>query len=183
MTSRKDSKIIAEIADQLKPWKKGKTAAEINSAASQHIVIVRKVAEHMNKQGSAAQIRETAEDARRALSALERVLPGGFYDIDFAHVRKRVELLTKEVKGRATQFDDVGWLCANQAAVLVTELSANKPVTFQQGNVHNIAQLISEAVTGTIPKKDSTQLLRAVKAVAKWRQDIHRWNSSRENSR
>jgi hypothetical protein len=142
MTKRKDDKIITDIADQLKPWKRGKPAAEIKSIISQNIAIMRKVAGHMNSQGSAAQIRKAAEDARRALLALERVLPGGFYDIDFAHVRKRIELLTRGVTGPAPQFDNIGWLCTHQAAVIVDELSANKPVTFQQGNVHNVAQLI-----------------------------------------
>jgi hypothetical protein len=169
MTARKakrqcqDDEIIEDIAAELRPWKKGKAEAEINEAVSQTIGLARRLAPDADKLSNAARIRKTAEDARRAFLALESVLPGGgFYDIDFAHVRKRIEFLT-HVEGPAPQSDPLGWLYAHQADQLVIELSAKKPVTSQAGNVHNIAQLLSEAVTG-VPLNGS-ELLRAVKAV------------------
>jgi hypothetical protein len=163
---RKDDDVIADIAEQLRPWRKGKAEAEISAEVSQTMGLVRRLAPDTEKLSNAGRIRKAAEDARRAFLALESVLPGGgFYDIDFAHVRKRIEFLTRGVKGPAPQSDPLGWLCAHQAGQLVIELSDKKPVTSQAGNVHIIAQLISEAVTG-IPLNGS-EPLRAVKTVIK----------------
>ena len=173
MTSRKRPRdgIVADVADQLRPWKKGKPEIEINLAIGLHIDLVRRLAGDIQKVTSAASIRKKASDASRALLALERALPGGrIDDTDYVQVRKRTELLTK-VEGPAPQFDALGWLCAHQAIVIVNELSAKKPVTSQAGNVHLIAQLISEAVTGDA--LSGSELLRAVKDVTKWRKLDH----------
>jgi hypothetical protein len=63
--------------------------------------------------------------------------------------------------GPDPRFSYLDWICAHQARVLIATYSPQRPVTTRDGNVHQMAQLLRESVTG----KQGTEagLLKAVK--------------------
>jgi hypothetical protein len=82
-----------------------------------------------------------------------------------------LELVSRLDKGRGPdkRFGVLQWLCAHQACVLIEQFSQKAPVGTQDGNLHSIAQLIREAVTGH--PGSSTDTLRACKSVLRFRRE------------
>jgi hypothetical protein len=179
---RSQADIADDIVFELRPLrrlKRGEVRPE--PAIAQHIEIINKVVAGWARIGTVAVIRKRAARAVRALAALEEVCPtqpaGGrqlFGGVDVHHVRKQIESLTYATKlalgkkGREPRAsNNLHWMCAHQAIVLIEQFSKKPPVTRPGGNAHSVAKLLFEAVTGT-PCSDSG-LVKAVKKVKKWR--------------
>jgi hypothetical protein len=182
VSERSTTDIVDDIVDNLRPLKRGVRGREVAKAALLHIKIVRDVAAHFAQFGPAAVIRERAADAVAALVALEKALPHSTDTVsvcascgwetprswfDFASTRERIELM-QHIIGPDPRMNTLHWLCAHQAIGLVNEFSEKPTVTTEAGDVHSIAQLLSEAVTGT--QSSQVGLLWTVRKVMKWRQ-------------
>jgi hypothetical protein len=162
---RSQADIADDIASELRPLKRGAVRPE--PAISQHIEIINKIVADYARIGAAADIRQRAARAVRALADLEEVFPG-ILEFNFRSVRRAIELLMY-IKGPDRRANNLHWLCAHQAIVLIEEFSKTPPSQAAGGNAHLVAQLLFEAVTGK-PSSDFG-LLKALKKVLKWRFD------------
>jgi hypothetical protein len=187
VTARRSPADIADdIVFELRPLrrlKRGEVRPEPAIAISQHIEIINHCVASWARIGAVDVIRKRAARAVRALAALEKVCPKPpagiraqpvFYGVDLHHVRKQIELMTYATKrapgkkGREPRANNnLHWMCAHSAIVLIEQFSKNPPVTSAGGNAHLVAKLLFEAVTGK-PCSDSG-LVKALKKVKKWR--------------
>jgi hypothetical protein len=197
VTPRRPPADIAEdIVFELRPLrrlKRGEVRPEPASAIAQHIEIINRAVADWARIGAVGVIRKRAARAVRALAALEEVCPTPaagcrqlFFGVDLQRVREQIELLMpktkkkpKQIEGPDPRANNLHWLCAHQAIVLIEQFSRKPPVTTAGGNTHLVAKLLFEAVTGK-PTSDSG-LVKALKKVKKWRGGIVSDAISRES--
>jgi hypothetical protein len=97
-------------------------------------------------------------------------------DASIPVVVRQLALLTK-VSGPDPRFNDLQWLCAHAACVLIEEFGTRRPVGSEDGNTHAITQLIYEAIT-TKPQSGAS-CLGAAKSALAWRKSIKVLNLKR----
>jgi hypothetical protein len=148
--SRSHAEIADDITRALKPFKR--RGADLR----REILLRIEIAERPFDVG--AYYDKARDEAKRAEKALA-ILGDGFPEIS---------ALLKRAAGRKPwgmdrRFGVSQWLCALGAWSLIALFSKQPPVSAQGGNLHTIAQLIREAVTGT--PGSSADTLRACKIV------------------
>jgi hypothetical protein len=161
MERRPRAEIVDDIVAQLRPLKRG-----VDAARADILVNIEKIVPMIaSTRVWNTAVRRKAARATNAL-ALEKDIPafGGF---DFGIVRTALEGIAYS-KGPDPRFSYLHWICAHQSCVLAESHSKKPPVTSENGNLHLVAQLFFEAVTGEPSSK--TGLLRAVKKVKNWRE-------------
>ena len=154
---------LNDIADEIcDGWLKAAARPEIPA----EIAFVKKEAKALldNPMMDIKFVRAKAAKAQKAVKAL-----GDFGDVDVSVELRKWAALTK-ARGPDRRGDNLQWLCAHSACVLVENFGISKPVSTQNGNVHAIAQLIHEAIT-RLPGSDASGL-KAVRAVLAFRKPI-----------
>jgi hypothetical protein len=150
-------RIIAAIVKQLRPHKHD--VDEVTMRADIRVNVEKIVPRVAAIRSLTASTRKKAARAAKALAALEQDIPA-FAGFDFGIVRTVLEGIAFGT-GPDPRFSYLNWICEHQARALVAKYSPRRPVTTRAGNVHQMAQLLCEAVTGT--QGTEAGLLKAVK--------------------
>src|SRR5262249_2915811 len=112
---------------------------------------------------SAARVTKWTKAAPRMLAIADKVaLP--------LHGRAQLEQLAaaspppgRRLKVPDARFDELAWVCAFQAVLLVEQFSKKPPASTEDGNIHRITRLIYRSVSGG-PRLENTELLGAVRS-------------------
>lgn len=136
-------------------------SGDLRGEILRHIGIAASTSAELAPVLNASAIRAKARKAEKALAVL-----GGGFPAEVTDALKREALFTK-VTGPDKRFGFLQWICAHQACVLIEQFSKQPAVSSQNKNLHSIAQLIHEAVTGQRGSKAG--MLRSCKAVLRWR--------------
>lgn len=145
------------IVDEICVWLKASARKEV----TEQIALVKETP----KLPDVKAVRAKAKKAQQAIKAIQ-----DFDGTISVPVELRIWALRTKARGPDSRADNLQWLCAHAACVLVEKFGISKPVSTQNGNVHAITQLIYEAVTGK-PGSDASGL-KAVRSALAFREPM-----------
>jgi hypothetical protein len=149
IAAQRRERAVADIVTQLRPYKRGVDQVAMRANIR---VIVENISLVAAIRPWSAGVKKKAARAAKALRALEPHLPAfagflPFAGFNFVTVRTGFEAIAGST-GPDPRFSFLDWICEHQARALLKKYSPLRPVTRRGGNVHMLAQLLREAVTG-----------------------------------
>jgi hypothetical protein len=168
--------IAGDILTELRPLKSG--AGDPRAVIEKHIELVnREVAGFAEANTAYTEWRKAAARALQELEGIDGRVPPPSPDVDrqqpvrvWPGIESAREALAwpLRIKLPSVHINRQQHLCALHAGLLVKQFS-EKPVFSRGKNVHRVALLLYEAITGIeSPGDDPAKLLRAVRALRHW---------------